>query len=136
MRFSPVVLSLPIADRGASYRFYRDGLGLEPVGEVAGDGYPEPLQFALNEGVRIMLIPTGGFGWVIGDHKVAAPGQSECVVSVDASDREAVVEFIERARRAGGRVLSEPEQQPWGFVGTFADPDGHLWMVNTETLPS
>ena len=127
----PVVVSLPIADRPRSFRFYRDGLGFEPIGEPAEDGVPEPLQFALNEGVNLMLVPTGGFGWVIGDHEVAAPGHSECVLTLTATSGSAVDELVERARQAGASVVSEPAQQPWGYVGTFADPDAHLWMITT-----
>nr|MDT0667659.1 VOC family protein [Micromonospora sp. DSM 115978] len=62
--YAPVVVCLPTADRPTSYAFYRDGLGLEPIGELADDGVPEPLQFAVNDGMRLMLIPTGGFGWI------------------------------------------------------------------------
>jgi predicted lactoylglutathione lyase len=36
---------------------------------------------------------------------------------------------IERARAAGARIVSEPEQKPWGYTATFADPDHHLWEV-------
>ncbi|MEV0392276.1 VOC family protein [Polymorphospora rubra] len=134
MKFSPIIVSLPIADRGVSYRFYRDGLGLEPFGETAEDGYPEPLQFTLNDGLRIMLIPTGGFGWVIGDHQVAVPGQSECIIGVDLETRAEADNFVERAREAGARIVTAPQPQPWGYTGSFADPDGHLWMVTV--LPS
>src|SRR5258708_19383031 len=74
---TPVIVCLPIADRQTSFTFYRDGLDFLPIGEVADDGVPEPLQFVLNDGVRLMLIPTGGFGWVIGDREVATPGSSE-----------------------------------------------------------
>ena len=54
---STVVVCLPITDRQASFAFYRDGLGFEPVGEPAEDGVPEPLQFTLNDGLRVMLVP-------------------------------------------------------------------------------
>ena len=123
------IVSLPIADRRTSFAFYGEGLGFEPIGEPAGDGVPEPLQFALGDGVNLMLVPTGGFGWVIGDHQVAAPGHSECVIGLGAETGAEVDETIERARRAGARVVAEPERKPWGYTGTFADPDQHLWMV-------
>lgn len=71
MTFSPLLISLPVADRGRAHAFYRDGLGLDAPGEPAKDGVPEPLLFVLNADTRLMLIPTGGFGWVIGDHTVA-----------------------------------------------------------------
>jgi predicted lactoylglutathione lyase len=132
MQYAPVVVSLPIADRPTSYRFYSEGLGLDAVGEPAEDGVPEPLQFAVNDGLRIMLVPTGGFGWVIGSHEVAGRGQSECVLSLPAATPEEATRLIERARAAGAEVVVEPEQQPWGYTGAFADPDGHLWMVVAE----
>jgi predicted lactoylglutathione lyase len=129
MAHTQIIVSLPIADRRRSFRFYREALGFEPIGEPAQDGVPEPLQFALNDGARLMLVPTTGFGWVIGDHEVAAPGQSECVLSLGAKTEADVTEIVERAQRAGARVVSEPARQPWGFTGAFADPDDHLWMV-------
>jgi predicted lactoylglutathione lyase len=127
--FAPVIIGLPIADRQTSYTFYRDALGLDPVGEPADDGVPEPLQFDLNEGARIMLVPTGGFGWVIGDHQVAAAGTSECVLSITTETDAGVDDLIARASEAGATIVTAPGPQPWGYVGTFADPDGHLWMV-------
>jgi uncharacterized protein len=127
-----VVVGLPIADRRASFAFYRDGLGFDPVGEPAEDGVPEPLQFALNDGFRIMLIPADGFAWIIGDHDVAPGGSSECVLNLSAETDEDVDEMLRRAREAGAKVVTEPGQQPWGYVGVFADPDGHVWMVRSE----
>ena len=118
-----IVVSLPIADRRTP------ALGLEAVGEPARDGVPEPLQFVLNEGVRLVLVPTGGFGWVIGGHEVAPRGVSECVLGLEGD----VVAIVGRARAAGATVVSEPAQQPWGYTGTFADPDGHLWMVTAAS---
>jgi uncharacterized protein len=136
MPISPVVVSLPIADRRTSFEFYRQTLGVDAIGEPADDGVPEPLQFALNDGVRLMLIPTGGFGWVIGDREVAARGHSECVLSVGAETEAAVDELIKRAVAAGGEIVTDPGQQPWGYAGTFADPDGHLWMVTSASPPA
>ena len=128
-----ITVSLPIADRRTSFTFYGGGLGFEPIGEPADDGVPEPLQFALDDGVALMLIPTVGFGWVIGDHDVASPGSSECVLSLVAGSDAEVEATIERARSAGARIVAEPERKPWGYIGTFADPDDHLWMVICTT---
>lgn len=126
MAHAPVVVSLPIADRRASHAFYAEVLQLEAFGAPADDGVPEPLQFALNDGLHLMLVPRGGFGWVIGSRSVAEPGQCECVLSLTGD----VDALIARARAAGAEVVAEPAQQPWGYTGTFADPDGHLWMVS------
>ncbi|MBO8188524.1 VOC family protein [Streptomyces spirodelae] len=127
-----VTVSLPVADRMAAYTFYRDGLGLEAVGKLAEDGVPEPLRFVVNEGLRLMLIPTGGFDWITGDHSVAGPEQSECVLAVPVAEERDVDETMARAVRAGAREISAPARQPWGYTGAFADPDGHIWLIQAE----
>ncbi len=129
MNDAPLIVALPTADRQVVYAFYKDGLGFEPTGDLADDGVPEPLQFGLNDGARLMFIPTGGFGWVTGDHETAAPGTSEVLLSRSAANSAEVDATIERARAAGARIVTESQQQPWGYTGTFADPDGHLWEV-------
>ncbi|MFI5428448.1 VOC family protein [Aeromicrobium sp. UC242_57] len=85
-----VVVSLPISDRRTSHDFYTRVLGYPASGPLAGDGVPEPLQLELADGVNLMLVPTGGFAWVIGDHQVAAPGHSECLFSLTADSAAAV----------------------------------------------
>src|SRR5688572_8306112 len=125
----PVTLALPIAERAAALAFYRDALGLEPFGELGSDGIPEPLRFAVNEGLTLMLVPTRGFGWIIGDREVAEPWACECLLSLDAADAAAVDAAVARAVAAGAEVVAEPSARPWGYTGTFADLDGHLWSV-------
>ena len=49
----------------------------------------EPLQFRPQPRAGIMLVPAGGFGWVIGDHQVPEAATSECVVSVTAETNAA-----------------------------------------------
>ena len=110
--------------------FYRDGLGLEAFGPLADDGIPEPLQLRLASNVSLMLIPTGGFGWVAGEDRVAPPGANECVLSLYVPDEDAVRARHEAALAAGGSVVYPPSQQHWGaFAAQVADPDGHLWMI-------
>ena len=138
MTFSPLLISLPIADRRRSYDFYRQALDLavQTTGEIADDGIPEPLLFVLNDYTRLMLVPTGGFGWVIGSHQVAPAGTSECVLGIAAATDAEVEEVIERARRAGADVATEPAPQPWGYAAAFSDPDGHVWTVTSSPLPT
>ena len=132
MHNARVVVSLPIADRRTSFAFYRDGLGFAALGEPWEDGIPEPLQFALNDGVRVMLIPADGFERITGDRRVAPRGTSECVLVLATGADEGVDEVIQRAQVAGADVITPPGQQPWGYAGAFADPDGHIWMVRSE----
>jgi hypothetical protein len=127
----PITFALPIADRPTTFAFYSEGLGFHPLGEPAEDGVPEPLQFALNDGVRVMFIPIGGFGWVTGNRVTAPPDQSECLLVMTLADEGDVHRMVDRARAAGAGIIMEPTEQPWGFTALFADPDGHLWQVRS-----
>ena len=121
-----VVIALPTADRTRAYAFAR-ALEFETPGEIADDGVPEPLRVQLNQQTALMYIPTGGFGWVTAGRTTADAGTSECLVSLQLNTTAEVDELVGRVEAAGGQVVSGPEQKPWGYIGTFADPDGHLW---------
>lgn len=126
---SPLSICLPIADRQRSYTFYQEALGLEPFGEPAEDGVPEPLQFRLDHHTSLMLIPTDGFGWVLGSRVPASAGVSEVLLSLTLSSTDEVTTAVEGIRQAGGEVLAEPTQQPWGFTAVATDLDGHAWQL-------
>jgi uncharacterized protein len=128
-RDMPVIVALPIEDRRTSFVFYRQGLGFDTVGPIAEDGLPEPLTFVLADGVQLMLIPADGFGWVIGDHRVAERGQVECLFDLAASDHAEVDDRVDQVRGTGARVIEEPQPKPWGYAALVADPDGHLWTI-------
>ncbi len=130
----PITVALPVADRHTTFAFYSEGLGFHSVGDPAEDGVPEPLQFALNDGVRVMFIPTGGFGWVTGNRVTATSDQSECLLIVTVADQREVRGMVDRARAAGAEIIMEPAEQRWGFTAVFADPDGHLWQVRAATF--
>lgn len=127
----PVVVSMPIEDRPRSYRFYREALGLEAVGELADDGVPEPLQFVLGGGVTLMLIPTGGFGWVVG-RELAPAGQAEVLLSLAVASPAEVDRLVAAAVAAGATLVTPPAAQPWGYCAVFADPDQHTWMITVD----
>ena len=124
-----VVACLPVDDRPTASRFYRGFLGTTPIGEPQEDGEPEPLQFEVNAGLRLMLVPRGGFGWVVGEADVASRGTVEVLLSREMSHDAAVHAITDAAVAAGGQVAVAPGQQPWGYVAVVADPDGHLWQV-------
>lgn len=131
-RSTPTVICLPVQSRAASFAFYRDGLGFAPIGEPDQDGIPEPLQFGLDDTVRIMLIPTDGFRGITGGRTITPAGSSECVLTIGAATTSDVNQLMERARAAGASSVTGAAQQPWGYAGAFADPDGHIWMVRSD----
>ena len=125
-------ICLPIADRRSALDFYTRAFALEPVGTPAEDGIPEPLQFRLGTRTLLMLIPTGGFSWVIGDRPVAPPGTSECLMSMTLDSEVDVDRVASRVADAGGGVLSPPGRRDWGYAAVCVDPDGHAWQLIAE----
>lgn len=128
MRSHDVVIALPTEDRARAHAFAQ-ALGFETPGDLAEDGVPEPLQLVLNPHASVMYVPTGGFGWITAGRDVAARGTVECLVSLAAGSTSEVDDLVRRVEGAGGAIVVAPQEQPWGYTGTFADPDGHLWEV-------
>ena len=122
-----MIIALPTADRVVAHAFYRDAFGFEAFGEPADDGVPEPLQFRLGADLALMLIPTGGFGWTVG-RPLTEWGTSEVALSITVEDVDAA---FDRAVAAGAEVVAAPEQKPWAYTASVADPDGHVWLLNT-----
>ena len=128
MKLDRATVCLPIRNRRVSHAFYT-ALGFATVGELDDDGLPEPLQFKITAGLRVMLIPSRGFGWVIGDRQRSPRNTHECLVVIGLATDAAVNKLMRRAEDAGATVVMEAETQQWGYAGSFADPDGHMWQV-------
>lgn len=129
MKLDRATVCLPVKNRQVSHAFYT-ALGFEAVGELGDDGLPEPLQFEISVGLRVMLIPTRGFGWVIGGRKRSPRGTHECQVLIGVPTAAAVDELMRRAQDAGAKVVMEAGDRMWGYAGAFVDPDGHMWQVS------
>ena len=129
MKLERATVCLPIKNRQVSHAFYT-ALGFLTVGESGDDGLPEPLQFEISVGLRVMLIPTRGFGWVIGDRKRSLRNTHECLVVIGLPTDAAVDKLMRRAQDAGAKVIIAAGTQKWGYAGAFADPDGHMWQVS------
>src|SRR4051812_20783281 len=107
MKLQRATMCLPTKNRSASHAFYT-ALGFSTVGEELGDdGLPEPLQFEISAGLRIMLIPTRGFGWVLSGRDRASRGAHECLVVIGLPTSRAVDDLVHRAERAGGTIVLE-----------------------------
>jgi uncharacterized protein len=104
--------------------------GSWPWASLGDDGLPEPLQFEISVGLRVLLIPSRGFGWVIGGRKRSPRDAHECLVVIGLATDAAVDELMRRAQDAGAKIVIEPGNQKWGYAGAFADPDGHMWQVS------
>jgi predicted lactoylglutathione lyase len=98
---------LPIKDRSVSHAFYT-ALGFVAVGEPGDDGLPEPLQFQISVGLRVMLIPAVGFGWVIGRRRRSLRSAHECLVVIGLATDAEVDELMRRAQMLAATSSSRP----------------------------
>lgn len=77
----------------------------------------------------ICLFTHAAFQAMIPGEVCDANKAQEIIQSVSAPNREGVDLLIAKAVAAGGRALGKAKEEPYGYVGGFADPDGHAWSV-------
>jgi uncharacterized protein len=114
--YEPIVISLPVTGRRTSYDFYRQALSLEALGEPDEDGIPEPLQFAINAGVRVMLIRRGGFERATGGGQVPPPASTNAS-SPSARPPKADTDVLRPTRRRRRCRSRRPPDISHGLCG-------------------
>jgi uncharacterized glyoxalase superfamily protein PhnB len=48
------------------------------------------------------------------------------------ADTSAVDAFVSRTVPEGAELVMPAAQQPWGYVGSVADPNGHIWTARAD----
>lgn len=119
-------LTLATPDLDAARRFYRDGLGWEPLGDVPG----EILFFQVAPGLVLGLFDAAKFDDDLLRERTTQ-GAEGLTLSQNVADRDAVVATLERMRAAGGTVLKPAQEGAFGgiFHGHVADPNGVIWEI-------
>ncbi|MGV9677135.1 VOC family protein [Nocardia sp. NPDC003482] len=136
MRIGIAAVTLGVDDLERSVRFYRDGLGLTTEGiigtEFARDATTPGgavAMFTLADGLILSLYGRADLALDAGIPAERVAG-SPMSLGVFVDHRDDVDRTLERAERAGGRIVRAPLERPWGiYAGYFADPDDHLWEV-------
>ncbi|WP_343748630.1 VOC family protein [Fluviicola sp.] len=54
---------------------------------------------------------------------------NEAIFSLSADSREEVDQWVEKVRKAGGTIFSEPQHYEQGYTFGFADPDNHKFNI-------
>ncbi|MGV9631656.1 VOC family protein [Streptomyces sp. NPDC003487] len=112
-------VTLPVADQDRALRFYTDVLGFRVVADVQ---MPPGrwVQVAPAGAQTVFTLAGPGMG---GFEAGAARGIMLVTTDVDAD--------CARLAEAGVAVRG-PEDQPWGRMASFTDPDGNGLMLLTE----
>ena len=121
------LVTLGVADLARATQFYRR-LGWTPSPRF--------------EGADVAFFQAGGLIFALwgGDALAADAGLPadtlgdspvpRIALAYNARSRDDVDAVIAEAKQAGGRVVKPAKDTDWGgYVGYFADPDGHLWEV-------
>jgi predicted lactoylglutathione lyase len=130
MKTQGVVLSLAVADAGRSLAFYRDVVGIEGAKPAMGMVCLEM------PGMTIFLAETEAFT------KYSREAMRTPLLPVPASDAflscaistvAEVDDILAAVAGSAGKAFAPHEIKHVSgrmqYVGTFADPDGHLWQL-------
>ena len=121
---SALSTSLTVKDLRKSQAWYRDVLGFAVDREMERDGVLRGV--AMRAGaVRVLLNQDDGAkGW----DRVKGEG-----ISLMFTTSQSVDDVANRIKAAGGTLLSEPADMPWGARAfRFTDPDGFKLTVSSE----
>jgi catechol 2,3-dioxygenase-like lactoylglutathione lyase family enzyme len=135
MEFTLSIIALPTQNLRRAFEFYRDGLGLELANPRPDGGMPEPVEFRLNAGSHLMLVPSDGFAFVLGGHAAldaSAARLHECVIGIPCATQSELERVFAAATQGGATPVEAPAQQPWGYSATFRDFDGHTFLLSVR----
>ena len=118
-------LTLATPDLDAARRFYRDGLGWEPVLDVPG----EILFFQIAPGLTLGLFEASAFDADLATAGTA-PAPAGLSLSHNVDGPAEVDEVVTQLLSAGGRLLQKPQRAAFGgYHGHVADPNGVIWEI-------
>ncbi|MFB7892356.1 VOC family protein [Microbacterium sp. NPDC056044] len=128
LAYSPITVD----DVDAAIPFYRDGLGLEVVNDVAYDGHRwVSFGFPGQPGLSLVVSdPTAGRSPEDGDslQRLVVKGSGPGPYVFTTTDLDAT---FEKLREFGAEVLQEPKEQGWGpRDAAFRDPAGNHIRIN------
>ncbi len=116
------LITLAVADVGRSTAFYQ-ALGWK---RWAGIDAPEISFFQCGA----MVVALYAAAALAADTGLDAPRPGGITLAVNMRSKDEVTATLDHAVSVGAIMLKAAQDTPWGgFVGYFADPDGHPWEV-------
>lgn len=119
------VLTLGVDDLVRSLAFYRDGLQVPQELIAQADDH---FALHLREDFSLVFFERSAIAALIG-RAPGASSASEHIIGHAAASKDEVDGILRSAKAAGGTVIGSPKVEPWGYMGHFLDPDGHLWEI-------
>lgn len=118
------LITLGVADLERAVQFYCVGLGWRRS-SVGGD----EVAFLHTQGVVLALYPRTSLAADLGIESIGTRG-GNVTFAQNVRTAEEVDRALTEAVGAGATLIKPGEHTSWGgYVGYFADPDGHVWEV-------
>jgi predicted lactoylglutathione lyase len=119
------VITLGVTDVARSTEFYqRLDWPLSPA------SVPGEVSFFRTAGGILALWGAAELAADAGATNPASPGFRGVALAINCESREQVDEALRAAEEAGASILQRARVAEWGgYLGYFADPDGHIWEV-------
>jgi catechol 2,3-dioxygenase-like lactoylglutathione lyase family enzyme len=115
---------LLVTDFNASYRFYRDVIGLTPLFGGEGDVYAD---FRITDAITLAIFGRGDMAAAIGNTALPARAEAQdpVLLTFAVDDLPAA---IQKLGEQGVELVAPPTDRPeWGMrTAHFRDPDGNL----------
>jgi predicted enzyme related to lactoylglutathione lyase len=111
----PDFITLLVSDLEASYRFYKENIGLSESTEKRPNAYAfttKPCGLAIRLSAKKPRTEHAGQG---------------IIISLRSSDATALYEEL---KRRGVPIVEELRQSPFGMTFSFEDPDGYILTVH------
>jgi uncharacterized protein len=119
------LVTLGVADVERATAFYR-ALGWE----LSNASVPGEVSFFKTTGGILALFGHDALAADAAVEPVPAPAFRGVSLAVNVGGRDEVDSALDAAVAAGARLVKAPGPTDWGgYLGYFADPDGHLWEV-------
>lgn len=123
MKTRMIWANLVTKDLQKTIQFYTD-LGFRQNGKETD----ELVSFSIAENNFIInFFTTKRFEYAMKGKLANTSTENEIIFSLSADSREEVDLWLEKVKKAGGTIFSEPENFEVGYTFGFADPDGHKY---------
>jgi uncharacterized protein len=121
-----IFVNLPVTDLRRSVAFY------EATGATKNPKFSDDTAACMNisETIFVMLLTHDKFR-TFTSRPIADRSVVEALMCLSCDSRQAVLDQLEAAVKAGGKPDPTPEQDFGGFMygRSYEDPDGHIWEV-------
>jgi predicted lactoylglutathione lyase len=120
-----IFINLPVKDLSKSITFFT-GLGFTFNPQFTDE---KGSCMVISENIFAMLLTESYFQTFTKKPICDAKAATEVLIALDTESKEEVMQLIEKAKKAGGTIYSEPQDHGWMYQHGFADLDGHQWEL-------